>query len=160
MPQPNTDPALGIGNADILYGVQNTVAIGTSDNLDKTYFPIQGGAGFNGVGYDRQRFANVFKYTSNASLAPNTGMTAWTPASGKKFRVMGVTLQSSVANVYLLKDGAGGTIFQMIYPAANESQTIYLSNGYLSTTANNVMELYNGSLTTATVRISFFGTEE
>lgn len=114
--------------------------------------------GWNGSTTEMIRVPNVWKYASNGTLAGTTGVTVWTPASGKKYRVMGVTLQSSVSQAYFLRDA--GSTFQMIYPPANEGVTIYLGNGYLANAANTNLELYNSGSTTATVRISLFGTEE
>lgn len=123
-----------------------------------TYMSSTGMMGYNGTAFDRVRVPNVWKYASSGALAATTGTFIWTPAAGKKFRLMGVTFQASVSQAYFLRDA--GNTFQLLHPTATEAVTIMLGNGYLSSAANVQMELYNSGATSATVRISFFGTEE
>lgn len=124
--------------------------------------------GFNGDSFDRNRVANVFKTV----VATDSGDTAvWTPASGKKFRLMGYTI--SVCGTFLtlgvqtivLNDGAtavanhvagvGATVSGDSQIAAN------LGQGKLSDTANNVLNITLGTdMLTGAVTINAWGTEE
>src|SRR6185312_5484342 len=50
---------------------------------------------FNGATYDRPRAPLVFKTLS--AVVITSGTTIWTPATGKKFRLMGLWLTQGVA---------------------------------------------------------------
>jgi len=115
---------------------------------------------FNGATMDRTRVPVVFK-TLNA-VAIGSEATIWTPAGGKKFRVMGGIVSVGVAagNVLLKDNTAGTTIF--IIPKAPLDTPIVLpaniANGILSAAANNVLTATG--VATATLSGTIFGTEE
>lgn len=114
---------------------------------------------FNGSTFDRPRTPLVFKTLSAVVITSET--TIWTPASGKKFRLMGFMLAQGVATgAVTLKDNtAGTTIF--IIPAHTVGVIIpcpNLGNGILSAAANNVLTATGVSTETLTGVV--FGTEE
>lgn len=131
---------------------------------------------FNGSTFDRVRVANMYKTT----VATASGDTAvWTPTSGKKFRVMGYQIQmSSNASLaagavleIVLRDGAtpigvGSSVFVPTIavtttPGMSNSGWILLSNGFLSSAANNVLNVnLSAALVTGEVRVVVMGTEE
>lgn len=126
--------------------------------------------GFNGTTFDRTRTPNVFK-TVAVTASGNT--TIWTPAAGKKFRLMGGTISASgtaaalVADLLKLQDGAGGTNIIQFMIAINTTVTgdtqipFTLGNGYLSGAINTVL---NANLATAltggNIIVNVYGTEE
>ena len=133
---------------------------------------------YNGASWDRQRTPNVFK-TAQATASGNTAL--WTPASGKKFRLMRLFVQVT-ANAYL-DSGAGvltvtfqdattgiNLAFDVYLPAASVSAPlgdafasgwIDLGNGVLSATANNVLNInLSGKVDAGNVRVTCCGTEE
>lgn len=114
---------------------------------------------FNGLTWDRQRTPNKFIPLSAVSIAAEA--TLWTPAAGKKFRLMGYQLTSGTVggNVTLKDNTAGTTITILPFGAAAQPLTApVLANGYLSLAANNVLTATG----TATQTISgyLFGCEE
>lgn len=114
---------------------------------------------YNGVTWDRQRTPNKFIPISAISVATET--TIWTPAAGKKFRLMGYQLTSGTVggNVTLKDNTAGATIGILPFGAAAQPLTSpVLINGYLSLATNNVLTATG----TATQTISgfLFGCEE
>jgi hypothetical protein len=127
--------------------------------------------GYNGATWDRVRVPNVYK----SVLVTATGdTTIWTPAAGKRFRLMGYSVQAAatiaLAGIGLLKllDGASATIEQhALFFGGTASAANWiginsnLQNGYLSAVADNVLKV-NLDVTPATGRISInvFGTEE
>lgn len=130
---------------------------------------------FNGATWDRQRTPAIFKQVSTAA----TGSTAlWTPAAGKKFRLMGyricVTALAKAAAaadlvINLLDAAAGiGQSTPVTIPVAAagnglimDSGWIDLGNGILSALANNVLNLnLSFALTGGLVNITACGTEE
>lgn len=129
------------------------------------YEPLYGGV-INSAGnivntadlMDRFKVPLVAKYISIASLAATTAGTLWTPPSGKKLRVMGITVSSTIAGIYLFRDG--GVAFHVAHLIANESQTFTFHNGILFSAANNSFDVYNSNASAGTVRVSFYGTEE
>lgn len=131
---------------------------------------------YNGLTLDAQRTPNVFK-TATATAAGNTSV--WTPAAGKKFRLMGFTIEvtetatqaaAGVNDLTLQDSGAAiGLGFSPWIPAAalTAQQAGYLSgqvqlgNGYLSAAANNVLQInLSTALTAGKVRVNAWGTEE
>lgn len=131
---------------------------------------------WNGAFYEKVRLANIFK-TVQAVAAGNTAL--WTPAAGKKFRLMRYMVQITgngslaVAGVLTvtLFDGAAGATNQthdIFVPALAlagiglyTSPWIDIGNGYLSVLANNVLNVnLSAALVTGNVRIVVAGTEE
>src|SRR5690348_2833412 len=62
---------------------------------------------YNGATWDRLRAPNTFKTV--ALTAATTETTIWTPASGKKFRLMGFILTPGAATSLTFKDNTSGT---------------------------------------------------
>jgi hypothetical protein len=84
---------------------------------------------------------------------------AWTPAAGKKFRLLGYAFHSSVSgSAITLKDGS--TTMWLVTCGSVEPtySPPNMGNGYLSTTANNALNLAHANGTV--VRGVLFGTEE
>jgi hypothetical protein len=104
------------------------------------------------------RIADVFKRMGTGSgLSINAGGTAWTPAAGKKYRILGGLVTSTVAGEVVFTDSGGGFVFSM-YLAANTPQPFVVgNNGFLSPTANNTLV---ATLATATLYGTLFGVEE
>jgi hypothetical protein len=129
--------------------------------------------GFNGASWDRVRVANVFKtQTSNTAAAA----TVWTPAAGKKFRLMGYeisiagTLAATGIQAITLLDGA--TTIKNHITALIQTTTASIAlitpvfdsdmgQGYLSAAANNVLTMtMTNNLATGNCSINAWGTEE
>ncbi len=120
--------------------------------------PVQLGVS-DGASIQVQRAANVFKYADAAALGDNV---VWTPAAGKKFRLMGVVIQcGAVATDVYLKDGAA-QISPVLKLAANQLVSLdgvfARSNGLLSAVANNVLNINLSAANPVGVWVS--GTEE
>jgi hypothetical protein len=130
---------------------------------------------YNGATWDRLRTPTTFK----SVLATANGATAlWTPGAGKKFRLMRFKLQvpantttagGALITVGLLDAAANIGLDQSVFvPAAATALTelletgwIDLGNGYLSTAANNVLNInLSAALTAGGARIIACGTEE
>lgn len=121
----------------------------------------QAGYGYAGsTGFDRMRVGKIYKYIEFLNLADNTATTVWTPAAGRKFRLMAVQISASAASILHLRDGAGGTIFHTQRTAGIDSKAFDFGNGYISSTANNVLEILNKSAATINVWVTAWGTEE
>jgi len=128
---------------------------------------------YNGVTWDRQRTPSVFR-SASGSAATNT---IWTPATGKKFRLMRYKIEGT-ANLVIttagvipiyLQDGTtpiqGISLLHSIFlpstaattlAGAWDSDWIDLGNGYLSSTAANPLILaINGPLASTTVNAGF-----
>jgi hypothetical protein len=110
-----------------------------------------------GNAWDRLRTPNVFKPQSAVNV--NAEATIWTPASGKKFRLMGGVLVASVAGNIVLKDNTGGSTIFILSSAAGGNGTFFnLGNGILSATANNVLTATGPAASTLSGTV--WGTEE
>jgi len=116
---------------------------------------------------DRQRGPNTFR-PFNAQAVPTTGGTSpiniWTPASGKKFRLMGYWFSTTAAAGLVLHDlasaGSGGllNIPSPIAAAGGEIKSPPLGNGVISAVANNKLWIDATAATTLTGFV--WGTEE
>lgn len=114
---------------------------------------------FNGSGFDRQRTPAVFKSLSAALVTAET--TIWTPAAGKKFRLMGYAIaQGTVTGAVTLRDNTAGPTILVIPQNTVGVASIAppLGNGILSAAANNVLTAQGAS--TETITGFVFGTEE
>jgi hypothetical protein len=114
---------------------------------------------WNGAVVTRARSPNIFKSFNALSIAAEA--TIWTPASGKRFRLMGYSLTSGTVggNVTLKDNTAGTTILQLPFGAAASTLTSpAFGNGIFSAAANNVLTATG----TATQTLSgyIFGCEE
>lgn len=113
---------------------------------------------FNGATYDRPRTPNVFK-TFNLA-ASSAEQTIWTPAAGKKFRLMGfvLTINTLAATVTFRDNTAGATIFVTAGPAASVIQPSNLGNGILSAVADNRLTIQASAVSALVGTV--WGTEE
>ena len=152
---------LGVGAYNLLFDGtswtrQRTVSQ-VGDGVTGTGSSSAGLVAFNGTTWDRVRVGKVYKYIEYLNLPTSTTTTVWTPAGGKKFRLMGVSISTS-ASVHLhLRDS--GTIFHTVRPLAT-TVTFEFGNGYLSAVVGNVLEIRNDSGTTTNVWVTAWGTEE
>lgn len=101
----------------------------------------------------------VFKTVAAVVITSET--TVWTPAAGKKFRLLGYVITQGVATGDItLKDNTAGAIILVI--PRNTVGLVSLSppmgNGILSAAANNVLTATGAS--TETISGFFYGTEE
>jgi hypothetical protein len=95
---------------------------------------------FNGDTWEPQLTPSRFVVATN--LQETIPATIWQPAPGRKFRLMGFSLTSSLAGQFNLRDGFGGPILiSLILQAGVPYPTIDLGNGILSTTVNNPLVL-------------------
>lgn len=111
---------------------------------------------YNGSAFLRLRTPNVFKTVSLAAGTAET--TIWTPAGGKKARVMKLWLTASAQTVLTFKDNTAGTTILIVELAANSPFHLDLLNGILSAAANNVITVTRG--TSAALNGGIAGTEE
>lgn len=123
---------------------------------------------FNGSTWDRERGSKIFRNV----LSTAAGATAvWTPAAGKKFRLMGYsisvsgTLAAVAANAIQLLDGA--TVIARHFAAVAATVTgdtqifVDLGQGILSAAANNALSVNIATAFTAGgCAVNVWGTEE
>ena len=110
---------------------------GDNDSLGRG-FPC-GVWGYNGNNlWSRLRTPNMFRPLNAVAIGAEAPI--WTPAAGKKFRVMGYALVSSVAGNVVLRDNTAGAIIAVIPSAAGgNAESVDLGNGILSVAADNVL---------------------
>lgn len=123
---------------------------------------------YNGTSVDRQRGPNVFKPFNAQAVTvstANTPTSIWTPASGKKFRLMGYWFSTSVAAGLVFHDlagiGGGGLMGcpSPLHAAAGVIQSPpEIKNGLVSGAINNQLWIDATAATTLTGFV--WGTEE
>lgn len=115
---------------------------------------------YNGATADRLRTPTVFKPFASTAITAGTGFTVWTPGAGKKFRLMGWMISSSVAGQIIFGDNLVGTVIarsEALVAAGVSNASDGLGNGILSAVANNVLKI-DGP--TGNVAGMVWGTEE
>lgn len=134
---------------------------------------------YNGATWDRQRTPASFHNTGGAGVTAAGSTGVWTPAAGKKFRLMRYIIQITgdatvaAAGRVLVRwmDGAvsmgTGVLAWVPNVALNNGSVIWstgwvdLGNGYLSVAANNLLNLdLSVALTAGAVSALAIGTEE
>lgn len=117
--------------------------------------------GMSGSTFRFYRIASTGKDLS--AVAIGTIATVWTPASGKKFRLMGGTISVSAGGNVLFEDnsaGAGNFVCRTPTLSADTPFTFVVlgGQGKLSAAANNVLKATLS--TTGTITGTIWGTEE
>lgn len=103
------------------------------------------------------RTPTIFKVVALGAATAET--TIWTPASGKKFRLMGFILTCGAASTLTFKDGTGlTTIFAARGATDTPISPTGLGNGILSGAADRLLTVTRG--TSCTLDGVVFGTEE
>lgn len=104
------------------------------------------------------RLRTPSKFVPLNAVNTNAEATIWTPAAGKKFRLMRLVLASSVAGNVALKDNTAGTTIAVIPTLAGAPVVVDLGNGILSAAANNVLTATGPASSTLSGMV--MGTEE
>ena len=117
--------------------------------------------------WEQLRTPSTFK-TGSANLINSTAL--WTPAGGKKFRIMGFnvlipsTATAAGGITVTLKDAAATVFTLFIMGTTTQAvnyQTTLAGNGYLSSAADNVLNIDNtAAFTAGSVTVNVWGTEE
>lgn len=118
-----------------------------------------------------QRTPTIWK----CQIGATGSTTVWTPAAGKKYRLMGwyitISKEAACAGAFqiALQDSAGTWLFRseisnaaLVATGQVEEFSMQLNgNGYISPTANNTLTFYaTGSLTAGVCTATVWGTEE
>ena len=109
------------------------------------------------------RRANTFKPFSvtvaSLGIAPQT---VWTPATGRRFRLLGYTLTSNKAASVQFRDGSVATILATGALVANTPapQPVAFGDGYRSASANNLLQLDVDTAVPVIISGTVWGTEE
>lgn len=108
-----------------------------------------------------ERLRNANKFIPLSAVAVGAEATIWTPAAGRKFRLMGFCLTAGVAGgAVTIKDNTGGTTI-LVLPTTTAGTPVVspqMWNGILSAAANNVLTATG--IATETLSGFLFGTEE
>lgn len=84
---------------------------------------------------------NVFKPIQNIGLLLGQQVTVWTPATGKKFRLMGLVLSGSLGGTITIYDGS--TVI-LVLPVTTAGTPMYLGDGIVSSVAGNALKVQGG----------------
>jgi len=104
---------------------------------------------------------DTFKMIDAVAITAGTPATVWTPASGKKVRLLGWFLSSSAAAALEFQDSAAaGTVVAQtpLLAAAGVHDTLHLGEGVVLAAVDNTLEL--DVTANATVSGMVFGVEE
>lgn len=146
---PTFGTAPSAGSIDTLTTAQGAAGNGTVLTGSLAPDP-QGNYAYNGDGIPRSKVNQ---------MATGTNIAIWTPASGKKFRILGLSVSTTVAGGIQLFDGST-EIIELIIPANSYQNIPVPPAGILSATAGNSLTVTNGTGSTAYVGVTVFGDEE
>lgn len=145
--------------------IGSSVVIGVTDDANKTPMMLRTDTSgylkinkheWNGTAWVAELTPTVFKVFDVAVCATET--TIWTPATGKKFRLMGYTGGTSAAGTIALKDNTGGTSIFTSRTGTSIPFSSDLKRGILSATANNVLTITSSGAASCTGTV--WGIEE
>lgn len=140
------------------------IASPTADGVAATGIQTHHPMGFNGSTYDRTRYANVFKVITAQAVTAGSGFTAWDPASGKKFRLMGYCLSTTNAAALRFYEGLTTALTNELFKspilaaAGTDRMDRIGGNGIKSSTVD--MNLNIDTSATTNLTGSVWGTEE
>src|SRR5260221_427983 len=105
----------------------------------------------------------VFKPIKAVAITAASPVAVWTPAAGKRFRLLGFCLVPTVAASILFEDATGGTNEFLRFPLTAAVPTAQVpvslgTYGYLSLVVGNA--LFLDVTATATISGYVYGTEE
>ena len=155
----------GVANAQfpVVIGMEDNnglarVALAASADARPSFRVLGTGLlGYNGTNHDILRVPTIFKTVSLSAATAET--TIWTPATSKKFRLMGFILTVGAASTLTFKDNTAGTTIFIARGTTDQPIVVpYMGNGILSAAANNVLTVTRG--TSATLDGVVWGTEE
>lgn len=163
---------IGMSNfSGVLQGLRSSANVGYDATDPNTLLPVAqyaaGGTGGAGITANLVRVATIYKaFNAQAltAIAGNTPVSIWTPAAGRKFRLMGYWFSTSAAAGLVFHDlasvGGGGLIPfpSPVAAAAGILQSPPIGNGFLSATINN--QLWIDATAATTVTGFVWGVEE
>lgn len=83
----------------------------------------------------------VMKTIAAVAVTAGTPVAIWTPAAGFKFRLLGFVVSLTVAGSVIFKDGGTEVARTGLLAANTAFQMPGIGNGYVSTAANNVLNM-------------------
>lgn len=105
------------------------------------------------------RLADTLKTAQADTLANAAALTVWTPAAGKRPRLLGVAVASSVAGRLAVR--VGGTVVARLRVPASQTVVVPLgANGHLAAAVNDVVDVVNNTGGPADLDAVAWGTEE
>lgn len=111
---------------------------------------------YNGATLDYERTPTIFK---TFSLSAGTTETAiWTPAPGKKFRLMGFIIGAGAAISLTFNDNTAGIAIMLIKVTTGNAIAAAFGNGILSAAVNNPLTVVRSA--SSTLDGTVYGTEE
>jgi hypothetical protein len=118
-------------------------AAALADGMANPTTPVVGAGrlAWNGSGWDRMRSVAVIKNIPAQAVTAGTPVGVWTPAAGKRFRLLGWALSLSVAGSVILKDQGAEFMRTPLMAAGVGLVSQVMANGYLSSAANNVLQI-------------------
>jgi hypothetical protein len=121
--------------------------------------------GYNGATTQLQRVPTVFKNVAGITVTAGTPVAIWTPASGKKFRLMGFLFSVSVSAALIFKFGAaaaGSAEFLRTHSMGVNTNVMFVhfgGGGPMPGAANDLLAL-DATAGAPGVNGFVFGTEE
>jgi hypothetical protein len=146
------------GNSRFQLSGSNVINIPDTDNVtsnNMTNMRMSSYA-FTGTGWDRVRGSKINK-SAELTMTAGVAQSAWTPAAGKKFRLLGFILTIDTTDRVVIRDGTTSIIPLKLVANTPVAITLPL-NGILSNAANNTLQIITDLANT--IRITAIGTEE
>lgn len=117
-------------------------------------------ARYDGGAWDRVRCVDTLKPYYAAALATNTLADVWTPAAGKKFRLMGMNISSDCGAGKQIEVVDEAAVIMNIVSGVEPFEINFGPNGYLSAAADQDLKIRHQKGANAIMSVNAWGNEE
>lgn len=143
-------------------GFDDELLTGQSAILDTTYEYVYTGWSTSSSAYtwSRKRGSRIYKRQENLTLGNSATYTLWTPTTGKKVRLMGISVASDRGGAVIQVRMGGGNILDIVFPTGGGVYRFEWGEGVLSANANDTITIANETGAQGKFYASAFGIEE
>jgi hypothetical protein len=110
--------------------------------------------------WSRKRGSRIYKRQENLTLPTSSTYVLWSPNSGKKVRLMGISVASDRGGAVIQVRMGGGTILDIVFPTGGGVYRFEWGEGVLAANIGDTVTIANETGGTGKFYASAFGIEE
>lgn len=136
-PMPNAVPVGSTIGTAVIQANSGQSTTATSDAATAANILLAAKGVYNGATIDRERTITKFVPLQAVAITHTSPVDVYTPTAGKKFRILGYQLSSTIASAIQFEDGTGSEVLRTpVLAAAGVVSAGPMGNGILSGAAN------------------------
>lgn len=136
-PMPNAVPVGSTIGTAVIQANSGQSTTATADSATAANILLAAKGVYNGATIDRERTITKFVLLQAQAITHATPVDVYTPTTGKKFRILGYQLSSTIASAIQFEDGTGNEVLRTpVLAAAGVISSGPMGNGILSGAAN------------------------